>query len=497
MKITLDPNSVADYRTFLKLKSLPQYRVVGRCVEFPDEYSHLIGTGKPKSYGVRYVPSPFCFDYQAGVAEIAIRRKKFGVFARCGLGKTIIMFEYARYAREEVGPSKGTLIVSPLMVIPQTIEECQRWYGDSLPIEYVPSGSLNEWLATCGGKIGITNYEAFRNPINRGQLGVLCLDESSGLRAQYGTYSQGAIDLGVGLDWKLSLTGTPAPNDRIEFANQAVFLDQFPNQNAFLAKFFVNRGQTGERWELRRHALRPFYRSLSHWSIFLDSPSVYGWKDNTDTLPPIHVHIHDVPLTDEQKALAQKLTGQLVPTKSGGIKSRGKLGQLAKGQWKGKAIDSNKPEFIADLVKSWPDESTLVWCLYDAEQDRNHATINGSESMDGDTKHDERLAMIRRFKNRETKTLISKPKILGYGLNLQVCTRMVFSALQDSYEQYWQAIARANRVGSTLDLNVHIPVTEIEVPMVESVLAKAGRIAQDTAEQEAMFSREFLDVTHG
>ncbi len=496
MKVILNPNSVDDYRQFVRLKSLPQYRVTGRQVEFPYEYAHLIGANPKRSSGLKYDPSPFCFDYQSGVAGLAIRRRKFGIFARCGLGKTIMMFEYIKHASQAVGPKRGSLIVSPLMVIQQTIDECQRWYGDTLNIEYVPSGKLNEWLATCGGKIGITNYEAFRNDINRGELGVLCLDESSGLRSQYGTYSQGAIDLGVGLDWKLSLTGTPAPNDRIEFANQAVFLDQFPNQNAFLAKFFVNRGQTGERWELRRHALRPFYRSLSHWSIFLDNPAVYGWKDNTDSLPPIHVKIHEVELTAEQKRLAQQMTGQLVTTRSGGIKTRGKLGQLAKGTWKGKWIESNKPEFIAGLISTWPDESTLTWCLYDNEQDRNHAAIVGSESMDGDTKHDERMKMIARFKSGETKTLISKPKILGYGLNLQKATRMVFSGLQDSYEQYWQAVARANRVGSTKPLHVHIPITEIEEPMVESVLKKADRIAADTAEQEAMFSREFLEVTH-
>jgi hypothetical protein len=50
--------------------------------------------------------------------------------------------------------------------------------------------------------------------------------------------------LGRGLDWKLALTGTPAPNDRIEYANHAVFLDHFPTVNSFLARFFVNRGQT-------------------------------------------------------------------------------------------------------------------------------------------------------------------------------------------------------------------------------------------------------------
>ena len=95
--------------------------------------------------------------------------------------------------------------------------------------------------------------------------------------------------------------------------------------------------------------------------------------------------------------------------------------------------------------------------------------------------------MVDSFKAGETKILISKPKILGFGLNLQVATRQVFSGLQDSYESYYQAVKRSNRIGSTRPLNVHIPITEIEAPMVQNVLRKAKMIEADTREQEALF----------
>jgi hypothetical protein len=64
----------------------------------------------------------------------------------------------------------------------------------------------------------------------------MILDESSMLKSMYGTWGQRLIDLGKGLQWKLCLTGTPAPNDRIEYGNHAVFLDRVPTLNAFLAK---------------------------------------------------------------------------------------------------------------------------------------------------------------------------------------------------------------------------------------------------------------------
>jgi len=64
---------------------------------------------------------------------------------------------------------------------------------------------------------------------------------------------------------------------------------------------------------------------------------------------------------------------------------------------------------------------------------------------------------------------------------------MVFSGLEDSYESYYQAVKRANRYGAKKPLNVHIPITDIEAPMIESVLRKAKMVQQDTEEQERIF----------
>jgi hypothetical protein len=71
---------------------------------------------------------------------------------------------------------------------------------------------------------------------------------------------------------------------------------------------------------------------------------------------------------------------------------------------------------------------------------------------------------------------------------------MIFSTLQDSYEEYWQAICRANRVGSTEPLQVHIPTTDIERPMIENVLRKAKNIDADLAEQEALFREQAQEL---
>jgi hypothetical protein len=315
------------------------------------------------------------------------------------------------------------------------------------------------------------------------------VDESSMLKSHYGKYGTAIVALGKQLEWVLCGTGTPAPNDRIEYANHAVMLGQFPTVNSFLAKFFINRGQTQERWELKPHALEPFYRAISHWSIFLTNPATYGWKDNCESIPPIHVHIDDVPMTQSQHEAVQKHTGGLFAANAGGITKRSMLSKIAKGL---EGSETGKFDYIEKLVASWPTESTIIWCWYNDEQDMLEKCFPEAASIRGETKHEVREQLIAEFKSGSRRILISKPKVLGFGLNLQVATRQVFSSLIDSYEAYYQAVKRSNRYGSTKPLNVHIPVVDVERPMVDNVLRKVKMVQQDTETQERIFRNASL-----
>jgi len=65
------------------------------------------------------------------------------------------------------------------------------------------------------------------------------------------------------------------------------------------------------------------------------------------------------------------------------------------------------------------------------------------------------------------------------GINIRIGER--------AYEEFYQAVKRSNRIGSTQPLNVHIPITELEEPMIQTVLEKAKRVQHDTEEQERLF----------
>jgi len=349
MQLLLRTDRIEDYDLFLRIKRLPTFRFTGHVAEFPDEYAELLGIRQKRQKATAYTPPEWLFDYQKDITRLAIQKRKFCLFMDCGLGKTPIHLEFARHAFKAMR-RRNCLIVAPLMVVRQELQEIEKFYGGGFFIEQITASGLQRWLNK-GVGIGITNYEAITDDLTSGRLGCLVLSESSMLKSHYGKWGTKLIELGRGLEWKLCETGTPAPNDRIEYANHAVFMDAYPTVNAFLARFFVNRGQTDNRWELKAHALKPFYTALSHWSIFVSNPATYGWSDNCDSIPPIHVHIHDVDLTDEQSEVVVRHTGELFAS-AGGITSRSTLGQIAKGNHKGRRLETHKPEYIRDWSRS-------------------------------------------------------------------------------------------------------------------------------------------------
>jgi hypothetical protein len=198
-------------------------------------------------------------------------------------------------------------------------------------------------------------------------------------------------------------------------------------------------------------------------------------------------------MTSEQEDACRAAGGNLFgEMPKGGIGTRGTWGRIGKGIAKGgKKIASNKPQIVCDLTKG--DGGSLVWCKYNDEQDMLAKMMPEAESMSGDTPEEERMEMLARFQSGESPTLISKDSIIGFGLNLQVARRQVFSTIEDSWEKFHQCVMRSNRTGSKWPLDVYLPVTEVERPMLDTVLKKAYRIEEDVKEQESLF-REVSNV---
>ena len=516
MIVDTHPNGIAtvvlqEYPDLLKVRTLPDYRFVGadtiEC-DAVDLEALGIETGVTQ-HDVR--PGTHLFDYQAWIVERAVMRERFAIFADTGLGKTAMQLEWARIVTDM--HHGRTLIVAPLSVCRQTIAEADRFYGAGVPVADLTSRhDLEAWLAAdpAGGAIGITNYEKFdgrtaeladTNASNlKYQHGdvwdvqAVVLDESSMLKS-FGPRKFAVMRSFDGCRYKLACSATPAPNQRTEFAQHALFLGQVRSTTEYLTAYFVNRD--GD-WEFKPHSFDGWVANLSSWAVFVRDPKRWGFADHLSQLQKLTETFPHVDLTDEQMTAARRYeTGDqpsLFGATPGGITSRTKMMQIAHGFEldAGKVAaryPAHKPRYVAELVNvDHADEQVIVWVTFDEEGDQLAELIDGAVHLSGRTKPADRdriIDLFRRADPEAPRVLILKPAMFGFGVNLQSCAVQVFSTITDSFERYYQCVRRSHRYGQTRPVRVYVPLTQLDDAICRNVMDKQSTFQHDAETLEA------------
>ena len=120
------------------------------------------------------------------------------------------------------------------------------------------------------------------------------------------------------------------------------------------------------------------------------------------------------------------------------------------------------------LIRPW-----CIWCNLNSEQDAL-AKLFGplAFSVQGSMTDDQKEAAIDGWKALERPILISKPSIVGFGMNFQHCADTAFVGLNDSFEQVFQAVRRFWRFGQKSPVNVHFIAAETEGAVVANLQRK-------------------------
>ena len=523
MRVRFDRFDAKAYDLFLRTKKLPEqqtdYDMVKGVytISAPARFAEMIGVKVPR-VDRNLLPFPKeLFDRQRDTVVTALKAKRYAVWWDCGLGKTLTFLEWLRQA---TNLTKGRgLILSPKPIIWQTTEECARFYGDSMKL--VQLHSRQQLDAFCKGEgefeshIGICNYEKLISGVcnEMRYLTALVCDESSCLKSGGGVIKWNLIKSAKGIEYKLSCTATPAPNDTMEYASQASFLEKLRTEGEILWTFFKREGKNGQGdWVVKPHAREAFYRFMAAWSIYLRDPSAYGWKDGLEPVPEPKYYEQRIEPTKEQLDISYSLNvkskGLLFDNARMGIRERSKLSQLAKGFMYAderktiQRIKSNKPKYVAGIIDEQIKKGRQVLCWTSfAEEERvireNMTRKLGKEigTVEGNMTELQREDVIEQFLKGNMSGLISKPSLLGYGMNFQNVEAMVFSGWDDSYERFYQAIRRAYRYGQKKTLHVFIPfIEELEGMILKNVLKKKEQFERDTSECERLYRQACKEV---
>lgn len=390
------------------------------------------------------------FDFQRVIVKWALKRGRAAIFADTGLGKTLMQ---TTWANEVVNHTNGNVIIfAPLCVAQQTVREGEK-FGISINYCRTQEGIKDG--------INISNYEMLEN-FDLSEFAGVVLDESSIIKNRDGKTRNAIIEACQQVPYRLSCTATPSPNDFMELGNQCEFLG-IMGMTEMLATYFINdAGDTGT-WILKGHARVKFWEWLSTWACVIRSPNDLGFDGSAYVLPKLNMFEHVVESEPTTDLFADIATGLMERNKA-----------------RKDSIDDRVKE-CAELVNS-NDEQWVIWCHRNEEAEKLCKLIDGAVDVSGSDSIEHKEQSVNDFLDGTIRVLVSKPRILGSGMNFQNCHNTSFVGLSDSWEQYYQAIRRFWRFGQTKEVNVHVISAESEGAVVANIKRKEEQNALMGAE---------------
>jgi hypothetical protein len=378
------------------------------------------------------------FPFQKAIVGEALDRGKFGVFADCGLGKTLMELEWAK---EVAGYLKRpVLIACPLAVTGQTIKEASKF------------GYASVDRAGKDTAIQVINYDQLHT-VNSSEYAGIVLDESSILKNYEGAYRNMIIENYHQTPFKLAGTATPAPNDPMELGNHSEFLNKM-SRSEMLAMYYVHDGGNTAKWRIKGHAAESYYTWVRSWATMLRKPSDIGFNDQGYDLPDLRLIEHQI----KTKQRAGKLFNDVaVSATTHGRELRETL--------------KDRMELAAGIVNG-SEENFVVWVNHNEEGKLISKMIPGSVEVSGSDSPEYKEEMLLGFAENQFRVLVTKPKIASFGLNWQNCHNTVFASIDFSWERIYQALRRFLRFGQLHDVNAHLITTDTMQNAVQSFWRK-------------------------
>jgi len=378
----------------------------------------------------------FLFDFQKYLVEWACKKGRAAIFADCGLGKTAMQLAWADMVARHT--NKNVLIVAPLAVVPQTIEEADR-FG----IGVSRDGG--------GERLHVTNYQRLARLDPANYAGVVC-DESSILKSYAGATRTEIIDFMRPCPYRLLCSATPSPNDYIELGNSVEALG-IMRRVEMLAMYFTHDGGDTGKWRLRGHAQDPFWAFVASWARAVRTPEDIGFDGSRFMLPSMNMHEHMIEST--------AMPGCLFPVEARTLDEQRAERRMTLTQ---------RCEKVADVANR-DAEPFIAWCSLNDESKLLAASIDGAEEVCGSMPEERREELFEAFRHGQVRAIVTKPSMAAFGMNWQHCNSMSFFP-SHSHEQFYQAVRRCWRFGQKNDVDVHIVTTTGEAAVLSNLQRK-------------------------
>ena len=381
------------------------------------------------------------FPFQKAAVNFACRVGKAALFEDCGLGKTLQQLAWADAVCNHT--SGRALILAPLLVAPQTVEEGRR-FGIELEYARKPGNA----------RITITNYEMMEH-FNPDDYSAVVLDESSILKNFMGKTKQRLIEMFSRTPYRLACTATPAPNDYLELGNHAEFLGVMPS-NEMISRWFINDTMSAGSYRLKRHAESSFWQWVSSWAVCIEKPSDVGFSDDGYDLPPLTV---EMSIVDEE-----------ITPDDDSLFAGNKLSSSNRHKSQRQTAEARAAK-CAEIARA-DSSRCIIWIDTNYEGDAMKSAIPESIEIRGNDSIEKKESRMKSFLDGDNPYLVTKASIAGFGVNLQCCNRIVYTGVTYSYEDFYQAVRRCWRFGQLNPVNVTVVCSSGESSIFAAIQRK-------------------------
>lgn len=410
--------------------------------------------------------NPQLYEYQKSViSKTILSETGYGIYLKPGLGKTFITLELIRYFK--------THNISPVLIVCPVISIKDVWFQEC--IEWTPSLkiiSLRDSPLEGGNDIYLINYEQLDKNIdllkNFG-FKILVLDESSRVKDYKSLTSKNLLSLSENIPYTYCLSGTPAPNGKLEYWTQLALIKATKsNFYQWRKQFFISGGYKGYDWVFNKSKEKEFSEQFKDMAIFLEK------KDCLELPEQIFIPTL-ITLSDSERKVYRSVQTEIALnlenkeiTFQNALAKTAKLRQVCNGFiyyndgegnypiWE--SLNNSKLTRLEELLEEI-NEQVIIWIEFNQDKKNILDRFLGKYTIvciTGEESDKEKSANIESFKTGKAKILLANPKSAGHCLTFTNCHYQIYYSISFSSELFEQSSDRIHRNGQKKDCVYYI-----------------------------------------
>ncbi len=427
--------------------------------------------------------NPALKDHQKDIVAWAIKGGCRAIFAKFGLGKTIMELEFCKQVTDHSGGQ--ALIVLPLGVKQEFTHDAT----ELLEYDKPPYVKNMDEIKKSSSQILLTNYERVRDgDIDPSYFTCASLDEAAVLRSFGSKTYQEFLKKFDRVRYKLVATATPDPNKYKELIHYAGYLGVMDTGQA-LTRFFQRDSTKANNLTLYPHKEEEFWLWVSSWAVFVGKPSDVNpkYSDEGYDLPPLKLNFYR--LETKQGELSTDKFGQfkLMDEASAGLKDAAKIKRESIVQRVSKA---------KEIINSAPDDSFILWHDLEGERHEIKRQVEGVTDIYGSMDLDIREQRVIDFAEGKIKLFATKKILSGSGCNFQKhCHRAIFVGIDYKFNDFIQAVHRIYRFLQTEQVIIDIIHMDTEDEILKELMEKWKRFDYQSEKMAQLIRKNGLSST--